>query len=79
MSPWNMKNSVKKLEYYGNDQIILTDRGTFFGYNMLVNDMRSLPIMKKQAIQFVLTLHILFNNQLLWVIFQVDRENSFLI
>ncbi len=47
MSPWNMKNSVKKLEYYGNDQIILTDRGTFFGYNMLVNDMRSLPIMKE--------------------------------
>ena len=47
MSPWNMKNSVKKIEYYGNKQIILTDRGTFFGYNMLVNDMRSLPIMKE--------------------------------
>ncbi len=47
MSPWNMKNSVKKVEYYGNEQIILTDRGTFFGYNMLVNDMRSLPIMRE--------------------------------
>ena len=45
MSPWNMKNSVRKLEYYGNDKILLTDRGTFFGYNMLVNDMRCLPIM----------------------------------
>lgn len=45
MSPWNMKNSVRKLESEGCDQIILADRGTFFGYNMLVNDMTSLPIM----------------------------------
>jgi 2-dehydro-3-deoxyphosphooctonate aldolase (KDO 8-P synthase) len=42
-----MKNSVRKLESYGNDNIILTDRGTFFGYNTLVNDMTSLPIMSK--------------------------------
>jgi len=45
MSPWNMKNSVRKIESFGNDQIILTDRGTFFGYNMLVNDFRNFPIM----------------------------------
>jgi 2-dehydro-3-deoxyphosphooctonate aldolase (KDO 8-P synthase) len=45
MSPWNMKNSVRKLESFGCDKILLTDRGTFFGYNMLVNDFRSLPIM----------------------------------
>lgn len=45
MSPWNMKNSCRKLEAFGNDQIILTDRGTFFGYNMLINDMRAFPIM----------------------------------
>lgn len=45
MSPWNMKNSVRKLEFYGSKKIILTDRGTFFGYNMLVNDMRCFPIM----------------------------------
>ena len=45
MSPWNMKNSVRKLEAAGCDQIILADRGTFFGYNMLVNDMTSFPIM----------------------------------
>lgn len=45
MSPWNMKNSVRKIEHAGNDQILLTDRGTFFGYNMLVNDMRCFPIM----------------------------------
>ena len=47
MSPWNMKNSVRKLETHGCDQIILTDRGTFMGYNMLVNDMTSLPIMNR--------------------------------
>lgn len=47
MSPWNMKNSVRKLESFGCDQILLTDRGTFFGYNMLVNDMTCLPIMAK--------------------------------
>ena len=47
MSPWNMKNSVRKLEGLGCDQILLTDRGTFFGYNMLVNDFTSLPIMSK--------------------------------
>ena len=45
MSPWNMKNSVRKIEANGNYQILLTDRGTFLGYNMLVNDMRCLPIM----------------------------------
>ncbi len=45
MSPWNMKNSVKKIEKFGNKQVLLTDRGTFMGYNMLVNDMRCFPIM----------------------------------
>ena len=47
MSPWNMKNSVRKLESFGCDQILLADRGTFFGYSMLVNDMTSFPIMSK--------------------------------
>ena len=47
MSPWNMKNSVKKLEKFGSKEIILTDRGTFFGYNQLVNDMTAFPIMRK--------------------------------
>ena len=45
MSPWNMKNSVRKLEANGGSQVLLADRGTFFGYNMLINDMRSFPIM----------------------------------
>ena len=35
MSPWNMKNSVRKIEASGNTNILLTDRGTFFGYNNL--------------------------------------------
>jgi 2-dehydro-3-deoxyphosphooctonate aldolase (KDO 8-P synthase) len=47
MSPWNMKNSVRKIEAAGGDQILLTDRGTFFGYNMLVNDFRNFPIMSE--------------------------------
>jgi 2-dehydro-3-deoxyphosphooctonate aldolase (KDO 8-P synthase) len=47
MSPWNMKNSVRKIEGFGNYQILLTDRGTFFGYNMLVNDMTNFPIMAR--------------------------------
>ncbi len=47
MSPWNMKNSVRKIEANGNHQILLADRGTFLGYNMLVNDMTSFPIMAK--------------------------------
>ncbi len=47
MSPWNMKNSVRKIEAAGNDQVLLADRGTFFGYNMLVNDMTCFPIMAR--------------------------------
>ena len=47
MSPWNMKNAVRKVEATGNRQILLTDRGTFFGYNMLVNDFRNFPIMSE--------------------------------
>jgi 2-dehydro-3-deoxyphosphooctonate aldolase (KDO 8-P synthase) len=47
MSPWNMKNSVRKIESFGNENVILADRGTFFGYNMLVNDMKCFPIMQE--------------------------------
>lgn len=45
MSPWNMKNSVRKLEAFGCSDVLLTDRGTFMGYSMLVNDMTCFPIM----------------------------------
>jgi 2-dehydro-3-deoxyphosphooctonate aldolase (KDO 8-P synthase) len=47
MSPWNMKNSVRKLESAGCHQVLLADRGTFFGYNMLVNDLTCFPIMAR--------------------------------
>ena len=47
MSPNEMANVVGKLEHFGCKEIILTERGTTFGYNNLVVDMRSLEIMKK--------------------------------
>jgi len=47
MAPWDMKNVVAKIESTENDKIILTERGVSFGYNTLVVDMRSLPIMKQ--------------------------------
>lgn len=46
MAPWDMQNVVDKLAATGNENIILTDRGTSFGYNNLVSDMRAIPIMK---------------------------------
>lgn len=45
VAPHDMQNVVDKLHGFGNDQILLTERGTCFGYNNLVADMRSLPIM----------------------------------
>lgn len=45
LAPWDMKNVVAKISESGNDNILLTDRGTSFGYNTLVSDMRGLPIM----------------------------------
>ncbi len=47
MAPWDMKNVVDKIESMGNQNIILTDRGTSFGYNNLVCDMRGIPIMQE--------------------------------
>jgi len=47
LAPWDMNNIVEKLEASGSDKIMLTDRGTSFGYNSLVSDMRSLPIMAR--------------------------------
>lgn len=47
VAPWDMKHVVEKIHSTGNDQILLTDRGTCFGYNNLVSDFRSLLIMEK--------------------------------
>lgn len=45
MAPWDMEHVVSKLEGSGCKNIMLTERGTFFGYGSLVNDMKSLPLM----------------------------------
>lgn len=47
MAPWDMQNVVDKLLSAGCQKIILTDRGTTFGYNNLVSDMRGIPIMQQ--------------------------------
>lgn len=45
LAPWDMKNVVSKLTSSGNPRVLLTERGTSFGYNTLVSDFRGLPIM----------------------------------
>ena len=47
LSPEEMKNVVEKVRACGNEKIMLTERGTFFGYNRLVNDMTAIDTMKK--------------------------------
>ena len=47
LSPWDMSNVVEKIAASGNDKIILTERGASFGYQNLVVDMRSFPILQK--------------------------------
>jgi 2-dehydro-3-deoxyphosphooctonate aldolase (KDO 8-P synthase) len=47
MAPWEIANVVKKIESTGNRNILLTERGASFGYNNLVVDMRSFPILAK--------------------------------
>jgi len=47
LSPWEMQKVVDKVMHFGNNRVIQTERGTTFGYNNLVVDMRSLEIMKE--------------------------------
>ena len=47
LAPWDMPNVADKVASTGNDRIMLTERGASFGYNTLVTDMRSLPIMER--------------------------------
>ena len=49
LAPWDMVNVIKKIEQSGNNKILVTERGASFGYNTLVSDMRSLPIMAKNG------------------------------
>jgi 2-dehydro-3-deoxyphosphooctonate aldolase (KDO 8-P synthase) len=49
LAPWDMVNVTKKIADSGNNNILVTERGASFGYNTLVSDMRSLPIMAKNG------------------------------
>jgi len=49
VSPWDMRHAVEKCRASGNDRVFVTERGSSFGYNNLVVDMRSLAIMRKFA------------------------------
>ena len=49
LAPWDMINVTKKISDSGNNNILVTERGASFGYNTLVSDMRSLPIMAKNG------------------------------
>lgn len=54
LSPQEMENAVEKVLSQGNDKILLTERGTFFGYNNLVFDVRSIPTMKRWGFPVVI-------------------------
>ena len=53
MSPQEMGLAVEKIRSTGNDNVMLTERGTFFGYNRLVNDFTALPVMKNFGVPVV--------------------------
>ena len=54
LAPWEMPNIITKIESTGNDRILLTERGTSFGYNTLVADMRALPQMAQTGYPVVM-------------------------
>jgi 2-dehydro-3-deoxyphosphooctonate aldolase (KDO 8-P synthase) len=49
MAPWDMKHAVEKVRAAGNDQVLITERGTCFGYNRLVTDFCGLAVMREYA------------------------------
>jgi len=49
LAPWDMKNVVAKITETGNPNVLVTERGTSFGYNTLVSDLRGLPIMARET------------------------------
>jgi len=53
MAPWDMKHVLDKLEAFGCRNVVLCERGTFFGYGRLVNDMRSIPEMRALGVPVV--------------------------
>ena len=53
LAPWDAANIVTKMDHFGNQNLMLTERGVSFGYNTLVSDMRALPIMAKTGCPIV--------------------------
>ena len=53
LAPWDMSNVIKKISDTGNSNILITERGASFGYNSLVSDMRSIPIMAQTGYPIV--------------------------
>lgn len=53
LAPWDAANIVQKMDSFGNEKVMLTERGVSFGYNTLISDMRSLPIMAKTGCPIV--------------------------
>ena len=53
LAPWDMQNVVNKVYSTGNKKVLLTERGTCFGYNNLVSDLRSISIMKKTSLPII--------------------------
>ena len=49
VAPWDMAHPVEKVHFTGNERVFLTERGATFGYNNLVVDYRSLPVMRRMA------------------------------
>jgi len=50
LAPWDVKNIIEKIKSTGNEKIIITERGTSFGYNNLVVDFRSFPIIRSMGV-----------------------------
>ncbi|MFH0839858.1 MAG: 3-deoxy-8-phosphooctulonate synthase [Candidatus Omnitrophota bacterium] len=53
LSPWDMKRSIEKVRSAGNNKVIITERGTTFGYNNLVSDFRSILIMREFGVPVI--------------------------
>jgi len=53
LSPWEMEPAIMKVKSTGNNNILITERGTFFGYNNLVVDVRSIPIIKNLGLPVI--------------------------
>ena len=77
LAPWDMTHVADKLVSSGNERVLLTERGTSFGYNTLVSDMRSLPQMRATGFPVIFDATIQFSNPEDLVGHQVGSGNLF--